>query len=69
MGQKKTRLFHRLAIGKDRGKVLELSRKGQIVNSEEDFVKKPHVFEFMSFPDNYEYGHSESKGRICHDFG
>ena len=63
--QKKTGLFHRLAIGKDKEKILELSKKGQIMNSEEDFVKNPHVFEFMNFPENYEYTESDiEKGII-----
>jgi predicted nuclease of restriction endonuclease-like (RecB) superfamily len=63
--QKKTGLFHRLAIGKEKDKVLELSKKGQIVNSEDDFIKNPHVFEFMNFPENYEYSETDiEKGII-----
>jgi predicted nuclease of restriction endonuclease-like (RecB) superfamily len=53
--QKKSGLFHRLAIGKDKAKILELSKNGQIIRSEEDFIKNPHVFEFMNFPENYQY--------------
>lgn len=63
--QKKTGLFHRLAIGKNKEKVLELAKKGQIVKSEEDFIKNPHVFEFMNFPENYEYSETDiEKGII-----
>lgn len=63
--QKKTGLFQRLAIGKDKEKILELSKKGQIVKSEEDFIKNPHVFEFMNFPENYEYSETDiEKGII-----
>lgn len=63
--QKKTGLFHRLAIGKDKEKILELAKKGQIVKSEEDFIKNPHVFEFMNFPENYEYTETDiEKGII-----
>jgi len=63
--QKKTGLFHRLAIGKDKEKVLELAKKGQIIKSEDDFVKNPHVFEFMNFPENYEYNETDiEKGII-----
>jgi len=46
--QKKTGLFHRVAIGKDKVEILELSRQGQIIKSEEDFIKNPHIFEFMN---------------------
>ena len=62
---KRTGLFHRLAIGKAKDKVLELAKKGQIVNSEDDFIKNPHVFEFMNFPENYEYSETDiEKGII-----
>ncbi len=63
--QKKTGLFHRLAIGKEKKKVLELAKKGQIITSEDDFIKNPHVFEFMNFPENYEYTETDiEKGII-----
>lgn len=63
--QKKTGLFHRLAIGKDKEKILELAKKGQITKSQDDFIKNPHVFEFMNFPENYEYTETDiEKGII-----
>lgn len=63
--QKKTGLFHRLAIGKDKEKILELAKKGQIVKSQDDFIKNPHVFEFMNFSENYEYTETDiEKGII-----
>jgi len=65
--QKKTGLFHRLAIGKDKEKILELSRKGQIVKSEEDFIKNPHVFEFMNFPENYQYTETDIEKAVINN--
>lgn len=65
--QKKTGLFHRLAIGKDKEKILELSRQGQIVKSEEDFIKNPHVFEFMNFPENYQYTETDIEKAIINN--
>ena len=44
--QKKTGLFHRLAIGKNPEEILKLSRQGQIIETEGDLIKNPHVFEF-----------------------
>jgi len=44
--QKKTGLFHRIAINKDKEKILELSKEGQIIKSEDDLTKDPYVFEF-----------------------
>jgi predicted nuclease of restriction endonuclease-like (RecB) superfamily len=65
--QKKTGLFHRIAIGKDKEKILELSKKGQIIQSEEDFIKNPHVFEFMNFPENYEYTENDIEKAIINN--
>ncbi len=65
--QKKTGLFHRIAIGKDKERILELSKKGQIIQSEEDFIKNPHVFEFMNFPENYEYNENDIEKAIINN--
>lgn len=65
--QKKTGLFHRIAIGKDKERILELSKKGQIFQSEEDFIKNPHVFEFMNFPENYEYTENDIEKAIINN--
>jgi predicted nuclease of restriction endonuclease-like (RecB) superfamily len=65
--QKKTGLFHRIAIGKDKEKILELSKKGQIIESEEDFIKNPHIFEFMNFPENYEYTENDIEKAIINN--
>jgi predicted nuclease of restriction endonuclease-like (RecB) superfamily len=65
--QKKTCLFHRLAIGKNKVEILELSKQGQIIKSEEDFIKNPHVFEFMNFPENYQYTETDIEKAIINN--
>lgn len=65
--QKKTGLFHRLAVGKDKEKILELSKQGQIIKSENDFVKDPHVFEFLNFPENYQYNESDIEKAVINN--
>lgn len=65
--QKKSGLFHRLAIGKDKARILELSKKGQIIKSEEDFIKNPHVFEFMNFPENYQYTETDIEKAVINN--
>jgi len=62
--QKKTGLFHRLALGKNKEEILNLSKEGQIIASEQDFVKNPHVFEFLNFPENYKYSESDLEKAI-----
>ena len=65
--QKKTGLFHRLAIGKNKGEVLKLSKQGQIVKSEEDFIKNPHVFEFMNFSESSQYTETDIEKAIINN--
>lgn len=65
--QKKTGLFHRLALGMDKEKILELSKEGQIVKSEDDFVKNPHVFEFLNFPENFQYTETDIEKAIINN--
>jgi len=62
--QKQSGLFHRLAIGKDKDEILRLSKEGQIVKSEEDFIRNPYVFEFLNFPENYQYTESDLEKAI-----
>lgn len=48
-------LFHRLLLsdGKaNKQKVLELSKKGQIINNPADILKEPYVFEFLGIRKN-----------------
>ena len=41
--QKKSGLFHRLAIGKNKEEILRLSREGQIIESEDDLARDSYV--------------------------
>jgi len=43
-------LFERLSLSKDKKGVLELSRKGHIVEIPKDMVKDPYVLEFLGIP-------------------
>lgn len=40
-------LYERLAVSKDREKVLELSTKGQVIQEPKDIIKDPYVLEFL----------------------
>ncbi|MEW6653672.1 MAG: PDDEXK nuclease domain-containing protein [Bacteroidota bacterium] len=54
-----TALFQRLALSKDKKGVLELSKKGKEIKSEEDLVKDPHILEFLKIPQSYKYSEKE----------
>jgi predicted nuclease of restriction endonuclease-like (RecB) superfamily len=62
--QKKTGLFHRLALSKDKNKVLELAKNGHTVQSEIDLIKDPYVFEFLGLNENYQYTESDLENAI-----
>lgn len=48
--QKKSMLFHRLALSNNKNEVLRLSKEGQIIETAEDIIKDPYVFEFTNLP-------------------
>src|SRR3989338_6973351 len=53
--QKNSLLFERIALSKDKQGVLDLSRKGQLIEKPEDLIKDPYVVEFLKIPENYKY--------------
>jgi len=50
--QKKTGLFQRLALSKNKKEILELAREGYEPVSEKDLIKEPYIFEFLGVPQN-----------------
>jgi len=62
--QKKSGLYHRISIGKNKEQILRLSKEGQVIKSEEDFIRNPYVFEFLNIPENYEYTESDLEKAI-----
>ncbi len=62
--QKKTGLFHRIALSNDKEKILELAHKGQIVQSEQDLIRNPYVFEFLGLPESELYKESDIENAI-----
>lgn len=39
-------LYQRLALSRDKEAVLELSKKGQVIEKPEDILKDPYILEF-----------------------
>jgi len=65
--QKKTGLFQRLALSQKKEKILELAKKGQIINSETDLTKDPYVFEFLGIPEKSEYSENDLEKAIINN--
>ena len=62
--QKKASLFLRLAASKNKDEILQLAKKGQIVEKAEDIIREPYVLEFLHIPEPYHLSESELENRI-----
>lgn len=52
-------LYERLALSRNKGAVLQLSQKGNIVRKPEDLLKQPTVLEFLGLEEKSEYVESD----------
>jgi len=50
--QKKTGLFQRIALSKNKKEILELAQKGYKPENENDLIKEPYIFEFLGVSQN-----------------
>jgi predicted nuclease of restriction endonuclease-like (RecB) superfamily len=50
--QKKTGLFQRIVLSKNKKEILELAKSGHKPKNENDLIKEPYVFEFLGVPQN-----------------
>lgn len=48
-------LYERLALSRDKKKVIELSKKGQIIEKPSDIIKDPYILEFLGLNDKFSY--------------
>ena len=64
-GKKKdSLLYERLILSANKEKILELSKKGQVLKSSKDLVKDPFVLEFLDIKENTEYLESDLEKNI-----
>lgn len=62
--QIKSQLYDRLLMSKDEAKVLEMSKKGQIIEKPSDVIKDPIVLEFLDLKDDPSYSESDVEQEI-----
>lgn len=62
--QMKSMLFHRIALSKDKEKVLELSKSGIQIEEPKDIVKDPYVLEFLGIKEKEAYLEGELEDKI-----
>lgn len=48
-------LYERLALSRDKQGILELSKKGQIIEKPQDLIKDPYILEFTGLPELPQY--------------
>ena len=57
-------LYERLALSRDKKKVRELSKRGQVVEKHEDMLKEPYVLEFLGLQEDHSYSESDLESAI-----
>jgi predicted nuclease of restriction endonuclease-like (RecB) superfamily len=62
--QKKTSLFLRLATGKDKNEILQLSKHGRPIEKPEDILKDVYVFEFLKIPEPFHLSETDLETRL-----
>lgn len=53
--QRDSLLYERLTISANKEKIIELSKKGQIIKTSKDLIKDPFVLEFLDIKENTNY--------------
>lgn len=57
-------LFTRLALSRDKAKVLELAEKGLIIEKPKDAIKDPYILEFIGLPEHSSYSESDLEQKL-----
>ena len=52
-------LYERLALSRDKDKMMELANAGQVIENPQDIFKKPYVLEFTGLEERAEYSESD----------
>lgn len=65
--QKKSSLFLRLAISKDKEGLLRLAKQGQIIESPADLIREPYVLDFLKIPEPYRLSETELEERLINN--
>jgi predicted nuclease of restriction endonuclease-like (RecB) superfamily len=65
--QKNTALFVRLALGKNKEEILQLSTQGQIISKSSDVIRDPYIFEFLKIPEGQLHSELELENLLCNN--
>ena len=62
--QKKSSLFLRLALSKDKEGILKLAQEGQKIVHPTDIIREPYILDFLQIPEPYQVNETEIETRI-----
>ncbi|MFT6842913.1 MAG: putative nuclease of restriction endonuclease-like (RecB) superfamily [Psychroserpens sp.] len=62
--QKKTGLFQRIALSKDKDEILALAKAGHNPINEKELLKQPYIFEFLGIPEGNLYSENELETKL-----
>lgn len=62
--QKKSGLFLRLAVSKDKNGILELAKQGQLIEKPSDIIREPYILDFLQIPEPYQLNETELEKRL-----
>lgn len=62
--QKKSALFLRLAAGKNKKEILQLSQQGKVIAKPEDILKDTYIFEFLKIPEPFHISETNLETRL-----
>lgn len=65
--QKKTALFQRLALSKNKEEILKLSSEGQEIIKPTDILKDPYIFEFLKIPEEQLPSEQDLEKHLCNN--
>lgn len=57
-------LYQRLALSRDKAKILDLAKRGQLVEKPEDVIEEPYVLESLGLPEQASYSELELEQRL-----
>lgn len=57
-------LYTRLALSRDKEKVIELAKKGLVVEKPKDAIKDPYILEFIGLPEKSIYSENELEQKL-----
>lgn len=62
--QYQSSLYERLALSRDKKGVIQLTKKGQIIEKATDAIKNPYVLEFLDLQQDYRYSENDLETAI-----